>query len=431
MIELKNNIIRFFILFWMIGMITYSCVKDKPESLNLPDYSINEYTYQLLKGEKWYLWVDSMNLVAPDSTISPEQYLDTLLYKKRDKWSFMMDATTYDQEFSQGIYTGYGFLALLDNNGYVRVAMVFTNSPFGEAGIKRGNKLISINGNDAATLYNSDQWSSLLSGSNQHTFIIEDNNGNQHSYLLTKAEIKQNTVTHYEVLTVNNIKTGYLVFHTFIQPSVDELNAVFSYFNQQNVTQLILDLRYNTGGQLDVAQQLLNLIAGIKENGKLCSTMEYNAYKSDLNSSEYFSNIKNAISIQKVIAITTSMTASASELVINDLKPYLEVKTVGTKSDGKPVGMRVFRYKDWVEAPITFKNVNANNEGDYYNGLPVDSEIADGLDKDWGDPEEACFKEAVYYLQTGEFHTISLLKSTSIQKAPNPLKGFQWVIGAY
>jgi hypothetical protein len=108
-----------------------------------------------------------------------------------------------------------------------------------------------------------------------------------------------------------------------------------------------------------------------------------------------------------VFFITTSSSASASELLINNLKPYMDVKIIGKPTHGKPVGMYGFNVMDYVLAPIAFKTVNAQNIGDYYNGLAVDANINDGLDRNWGDPQELCLASAFKYIQQGVFARIA------------------------
>ncbi|MEI7587238.1 hypothetical protein [Runella sp.] len=106
-------------------------------------------------------------------------------------------------------------------------------------------------------------------------------------------------------------------------------------------------------------------------------------------------------------------------MLINNLKPYLDVKLIGKATHGKPVGMYGFEVMDYVIAPIAFKTVNAKNVGDYYSGLAVDASVADGLDKNWGDPLENCLAAALGYIQTGSFNVITNGRLSAEQELAN------------
>ena len=112
------------------------------------------------------------------------------------------------------------------------------------------------------------------------------------------------------------------------------------------------------------------------------------------------------LSLTRLIVITTRLTASASEAVMNGLKPFLNVVSIGDTTNGKPVGMNGWevgeKYFFW---PITFKIVNKNNEGDYFDGIAPGKVIADDITHDFDDRNELCLKEAIHYLETGSFST--------------------------
>ena len=414
-------------------LILFSCEEDVIEKLDNPDYSLSEYLYELMIEEKWYYWVDEITPVRPNINENPNDYMERLRYKVYDKWSYVQNIETYDAYFSSGTYTGYGFLLLEHTDGTMRFGLVFKNSPMGDQNVKRGYKLLSIDEKSASDLYKTGQYSEYLSEKNSHTFTIEDFDGNINSFTLTKREINQETILASAVYSINDKKVGYFVFNSFIQPAYNELNSLFESFKNEGIDELIIDLRYNGGGRVNIAVFLGNLIAGLKANGQVFSTLEFNQYKSENNESDYFSIAANSIDIDRVFFITTSGSASASELVINSVLPFLDVKIIGEPSHGKPVGMRTFRYKDMVAAPITFKTVNANGEGEYFNGFPVDAITYDGLDKDFGDQEEACLKQALHYIETGTFLPDDDIdnKKSALLKKEFPLQGFNWIVGAY
>ena len=129
----------------------------------------------------------------------------------------------------------------------------------------------------------------------------------------------------------------------------------------------------------------------------------YNDKKSNESSSAIFEEQSNSLNLNRVIILTTDGTASASEALINGLEPHIEVVTIGETTYGKPVGMKVFQYEDYVFLPITFRIANSNNESDYYDGIQPDALCNDDFTRAFDNREEAYLKEAIYYLENGSF----------------------------
>ena len=166
---------------------------------------------------------------------------------------------------------------------------------------------------------------------------------------------------------------------------------------------MILDLRYNPGGFMNIATLLASLITGENTNGEVFTKLIYNDKKSDESSSAIFEEQSNSLNLNRVIILTTDGTASASEALINGLEPHIEVVTIGETTYGKPVGMKVFQYEDYVFLPITFRIANSNNESDYYDGIQPDALCNDDFTRAFDNREEAYLKEAIYYLENGSF----------------------------
>jgi C-terminal processing protease CtpA/Prc len=129
---------------------------------------------------------------------------------------------------------------------------------------------------------------------------------------------------------------------------------------------------------------------------------QYNDKYTQYNESSFFKKIGN-LNLNRVFFIVSNNTASASELLINNLKPYMDVKLVGPgKTYGKPVGyFNIPVGNEWYIFPVSFRTTNKNGEGSYFNGLPLDVQVADGLDKDWGDLNESALAATVKYITTG------------------------------
>ena len=129
----------------------------------------------------------------------------------------------------------------------------------------------------------------------------------------------------------------------------------------------------------------------------------YNDKHQNFNTTLHFNKL-GPLNPNHILFIVSQSTASASELLINNLKPYMTVKLIGPSStDGKPVGFFPIPVGDWYVFPISFRSVNSNDVGNYFNGLSVDKQVADGLDKNWGDVTESLLAEAIKYITTGTF----------------------------
>jgi len=119
-------------------------------------------------------------------------------------------------------------------------------------------------------------------------------------------------------------------------------------------------------------------------------------------------NYKKAgnLNLGRVFFIVSASTASASELTINNLRPYMDVKLIGDTTYGKPVGFFPIDIYDFDIYPISFRTINSAGNADYYTGFAPDKLTADGVDKDWGDASEPCLAEALKYITTGSFRVI-------------------------
>ncbi len=432
----KTTISIFLILISAFAIFLSSCKKDEKEENKTSNYNINKFIYQVMKENAWYLWHQRSPEVNPEDFTDPQELLETLIYKDLDRWSFMIDEESYTKLFQQGTYYGFGFLMKYENDTTVRIAFSYKDSPAGRAGISRGHKIISVNNVPMSQIIKENLWENIF-GENKAGVSIDfssiDLNGDTLNTTLVKEEVKKNTVLHHEIIEKEGKKIAYLVFQTFIAPSIDELNNVFSYFKQENVSDLILDLRYNGGGQVQVASHLANLIAGNSANGKIFYKLQYNEMHEDKTEKSigYFKAESNSLDINKIAFITTNSSASASEMIINGIQPHIKSAIVGKNSHGKPVGMNGFQYQDQLLFPITFKIVNSEGNGDYFNGIPVDKNCEDGLDKPFGDEDETCFKEALHYIVYGNFIAKSASKTEPSSTDPIPMKGFRREIGAF
>lgn len=419
-------------------IILSSCSKDNnnddfnPSELKL---KTNEFIHQVMIEEAWYYWHDQVEDIAPDNETEPAEYLQSLLNKDIDRWSFIIDIETYRNMFEKGVYYGLGFSYDFHTDNSLRVRFVYKNSPMDRAGVKRGDKILKINGKTPTEISEQKLWNSIMGSNAQGVsvrFDIEHANGSMDNINVQKEEVTQNTVLFSNTYELDSgEKVGYLVFQTFIEPSINQLAEAFSNFKNEGVTKLIVDLRYNTGGQMNVADYLADLIAGTAHNGKLFTQIKYNDLHDDEGNTFNLNPVNYSLdNVDQLVFLASRSTASASEVIINGLKPYIETVQIGDDTHGKPVGMNGFVYLEQVLFPITFKIINSDGSADYFDGIPANAYVHDGLDKDFGDMEEAGFKEAMHYLNTGNFSNITKKGKKTGYLIPEPT-GFQALTGAY
>jgi hypothetical protein len=215
------------------------------------------------------------------------------------------------------------------------------------------------------------------------------------------------------------------VFNEFITPSSQELADAFAFFKAQNVKDLILDLRYNGGGILDVAAELASYITG-KTSTETFIKFSYNDKKASNDTIYKFRNVASPLNLTRLVVITTRETASASEEVINGVKPFLPVTTIGDTTDGKPTGMNIWQTTDskYVFAPVTFEAVNSAGQGGYYNGFAPAKLVSDDFTRDFSDKGELCYKEAIYFLTNG---TVSSKGAYLLRRSVNSSEKPSWM----
>ena len=431
----------FFILF-----IT-SCKKDITNTPSGGSDSSSVSKTDLLKDSVYlyskeiYLWQD----VLPSyDAFNPRQYTGTDDQKSAsavmnairklqplDRFSFVLT-----KEASDGLQTGadvdYGFFikaASVDKTDPIDsvrwfVNYVFDKSTAGAAGVSRGWYINKINNTaidysqTSIDLLNKVFFGTTTSASFE--FVKPD--GTTATASLSKTSFISNSVLYNTVINEGDKKVGYFVFKQFFAaPSRTELSTVFSNFKAQGINELVVDLRYNPGGSTATQDALADLIAPASANNQIMYKYVYNQSLQQGNfpllkrkpgfANESFSEANNtqkfenagSLNLNRVFFIVTSGTASASELLINNLKPYMEVKLIGDTTYGKPVGffpVDIFNYSIY---PISFKTVNSAGNADYYSGFAPDKLSPDGVAKSWGDVTEPSLTSALTYISTGSF----------------------------
>ena len=401
----------------------------------------------LTLAKDWYLWRDELVAVDAGAYTDPAAYLDALTAttrtEKKDRhFSFLTTKTASTAYFQEGQNLGYGFG--IDTRGsQLFVAQTFPASAVAGAGIARGDKLVAIatatDGLGAAAAQVSEILrrasadpakdptadpaalsKALGSGVvSTRAFRVKKLAGSTVDLTMTSAIYNLDPVpgaASPTVLTVGTHQVGYLPLRTFISPAEDSLRAVAGAFKTAGVTDLIVDLRYNGGGLLATAGVLVDLLGGARTSADVAWSWKTNPSHGGDFSTVHFGAEPNALSPGRVAFILRGGSASASELVVNVLQPYLakaggpqDLAIIGARSYGKPVGQMGFDRSecDWLLMLISFQLLNADGTGDYFGGLPDanyrgGSCLADDdLGHPMGDPAEASTAAALNWIGGG------------------------------
>lgn len=404
-----KKIRQLFIPIFLISFVFLSCNKEPIENTM---EVINKEIINLM--EEVYLWYEYLPDVNPGSYSNPFDLMEDLRYQPYDRWSAVMTKTEFEQYFEAGKMIGHGFLLSIDDADNIRIAFVYRSTQAYDSGVRRSWIISKVNGTTA----NESNVMDLLGPSTEgiaNSIEFIDKLGTTVILNLTKEEIDITPVLDYRVIDQDGTKVGYMVFQDFIDIGKAELDEAFISFAIDGIDELIVNLRYNGGGSVNVAEYLGGWLIGKDYAGQPFINFVHNNKHTDWDTTINVLQNTNGLSLDRIFFIGTIETASASELVINSVKPYVETILAGEATHGKPVGMYAFSftYYNYVVLPISFEYTNANDEGDFYDGLTPYIVEDDDLTKDFGDPEEACLAAVLNYIETG---TIPLkYKTTRLQ----------------
>ena len=289
----------------------------------------------------YYYFADQVPVVNLADYDSPEKLIKDLRVLPNDRFSYVTTIQSNNDFFEAGVTYDLGFRWKRGSENEPRVSIIYPGGPFDLAGVNRGDIILTFNGKAWDDLDNPEYFEALGTEDNPGvtTWVFQDAITNQEKTVnLQEARYDLKTVFHHQTFSTPAIdgNIGYMYLSSFIENTEAELNTVFTEFKDNNVQELILDLRYNGGGRTRIARMLASLIAGPDTDDELLIEYRYNGKYDPNFVRRNFSNEPNALNLKRVIVLTTGSTASSSEIVINSLKPYVDVVTIGSRTVGKP-----------------------------------------------------------------------------------------------
>jgi C-terminal processing protease CtpA/Prc len=389
----------------------------------------NRVIYNRMKDS--YLWYEYVPDIDYSDYNSTESLLNDLKYKEYDKWSYITTTSKYNNFYEKGIYQGFGF-SIGEYNSRVLVNYVYKDSPADIAGFKRGTEILEIN-NKAVNREDINFWRVLLKKdvANVKTLFKISNNHIEEVVSIKKEIIDISPIFTKKIIYKEDKKIGYFLFNRFIEPTRLELKTLFDKFKKEEIDELIVDMRYNGGGRVSIANYLASLISGESTDKMLFEKLEYNNKNENLNTTLNFLKERNSLDLERVFIISTEETCSASESLINGLEPYLTVNLIGSKTCGKPVGMRGVDFCGKHLSPVEFTTVNAEGKSNYFSGIAPRCRVADDIFHKLGDIEESMLKETLFFIKYNVCYSVNkrYKKEKKIIKTSPLLRGFQKEIG--
>lgn len=451
--KLQKFILAMVVIFITATSCKKNVIEPEPDTPTKPKVElknpINDFTWKAMNS--WYNWQDKVPNLADSKAnnvdsyrtylnkySTPKNLFSSLLYNygSTDRFSWFIPDYVKQQQSFQGISTSFGikyaikdgYIAAISpdeskQNIIIYVVYVSKNSPADKAGIKRGDIIGGLNGSLFTNSNIGTVWENFSNETVKFMLMKKDGLTLKDEITVTKAVVADDPVHFVKVFdNIGGKKVGYLVYNSFRSTYNDELNDAFAEFKNAGIQELILDLRYNGGGSVATSAYLASMIyqgatgtfAELRFNKKQTNQNRTYSFDNTLNVYDY-DNSQNKVvktgtqsinrinGLTKLYVLTSKRTASASEMIINGLKPYMTVKTIGQATYGKNVGsitlydlpendyldphyleksakktrlINKLKNKPHKNAmqPIVFQIYNKNGENDYTHGFNPDIE---------------------------------------------------------
>jgi carboxyl-terminal processing protease len=438
LLQLKIKFLSVFLIIGFFSILILSCKKDvnEPDPQVKLNSEIMQWMYDAM--DEVYYWNSTLPpFISLKSETDPETFFNKLIYTPEDSWSWLTkDYAALQAEFagtptSMGISPVFGKFSDSDKV-FIIIAYVYPGSPAYRSGIKRGDIILKIDGQDLDTtnyseLYNQDSYSVNLG-----YYYNGSLSASSTTIALTAEIINSNPVVFDTILQYNESKIGYLVYVEFISGEnnslLNDFGLIIDDFKSQGITDLVVDLRYNPGGEIKAANYIGSCIAPLTDvsGKKVFVKFNYNSFiqlyfennegPNSVNLVNRFADNGHNLNLSRVFFLTGQNSASASELLMIGLQPYMEVVKIGEQTYGKYTGAWVLTdtndppKHNWAIVPIVSKYANAVGFTDFKNGLAPDYLIDDDLlmAKAFGDVTDPMLTQAVELI-TGQ--SLNLKKS--------------------
>lgn len=368
----------------------------------------------------------------------PAEFLTSAASSKDQKNGYVFSHvdSVFTTSRATSTYPCFGFEAALvrtdGGTNALRVLYTQPNSPAEEAGLKRGDWIIAVDNQKVSTSDYSTYitrptkaYSFTLGKYNPYPEEVDDPEFNYVEFdtigvvpMPEPRYVEEQDVLKYSIISSGSRKAFYLLYNEFGE-STDALKEVFSQLNGQQFDDIILDLRYNPGGYVNTSQQLCSALAPATAMGQPFLHMTYNDKINKTETLNFESSPLTggaSLSYQNLYVLTSGNTASASEIVINCLKPYMEGRLyqVGAATFGKNVAQQLFTNAEAPNIELWLTTTYLSNSQGYYDyfkeGLLPDFEIEENYGAelgDFGSAEDQLMQPVLYRMENGSFPVVT------------------------
>jgi C-terminal processing protease CtpA/Prc len=375
-------------------------------------------------SREWYLFDTLLPAtVDPAGFATAEALHDHLTATARAQgkdryFSYLTTRSAEDSLLGDGQFVGFGFRTRIDPVNRPVIVDVYESSPAAEASVQRGDEIVAVDSGNGFVVVSqllgngstiSDALGPAQAGVQRGLRLLR--NGATREVSLVKRTVTIDPVPDgfgTQVLPqAGTPGVGYLNLRSYISTADAQLGTAFATFRERGVRDFIVDLRYNGGGLLSTAEVMNNLLGGARSTSEVQYRTVLNTRKSAQNTTKNFRPNAQSVQPVRVAFLTTGATASASEINVNSMAPWVEVAIVGEDTLGKPVGQYAFDVPGCDDRLrlVTFKTVNSLGQGDYYDGLASTVKFAcaaaDTIDQQLGSASEGMVAAALGWLRTG------------------------------
>jgi C-terminal processing protease CtpA/Prc len=397
-----------------------------------------QFTLDVARG--WYLFPEllpaTVDLADFDDAVQLLDHLTaTARAQGKDRYfSYFTTRAADNAVLGEGQFNGFGFRLRTETGNRPFVTEVFESSPAAEAGLRRGDEIVAVDAGSGfvpvAEL--------LADGSSISEELGPAEVGVRRGLRLTSGGVSREVAMTKRTVTIDPVSdlygakvlpragttgVGYLNLRSFTSTADPQLRDAFAQFRASGVDDFIVDLRYNGGGLVSTSELLGDLLGGARAASDVQLRVEHNPGRAAENRTRRFLPTAQSVRPVRIAFLTTGATASASEITVNSMSPWVEVAIVGEDTLGKPVGQLAFDLGGSCDDRlrlVSFRTVNAQGQGNYYEGLAGILHFAcaasDTLDRPLGDPTEGLTAAALHWLGTGACETVLTAAPAARQK---------------
>ncbi|MFT3666347.1 S41 family peptidase [Piscinibacter sp.] len=353
----------------------------------------------------WYYWAGQSPDPEPGGYATVAAYFEALKYTaysgvpgRVDPWSYIQDSASYNRFFAEGKASDYGF-AVNGREGMLPLKVRYVEPASPAAGrLLRGDVIKAIDGVPDSVLIAGDFALLTPSRTGQQITLDIERDGAAQRVTVTAAEYSLTPVSAAATLPG---QVGYVLLKDFITQAEAPLAARLDAIKAGGARDLVIDLRYNGGGRISTANHFASQVVGALHAGKVFTTLRYNTRHTGADT-RYTMAGASGPAFERIAVLTGARTCSASELLVNGLRPYArQVVTIGAASCGKPYGFSPRESCGNTYSAVNFRAVNALGEADYEAGMTPTCAVAEDFAGVLGDPAEKLTAAALDYLRTG------------------------------